>query len=165
MTRTMDIAAGASRASSATRVKPVAKGRTCITWAALAMMITGSTADLSSAPPMAVFGLACVFLYLVPGIMFLVPTSLVSAELASGWKGGVYRWVSEGISPPMGLLAIWCQFAMTIFYYPALLAYVASTIAYIVNPDLANSGVFTAAIIVVLYWGSVLVSSRGVGLI
>ena len=65
----------------------------------------------------------------------------------------------------MGLLAIWCQFAMTIFYYPALLAYVASTIAYIVNPDLANSGVFTAAIIVVLYWGSVLVSSRGVGLI
>ena len=52
---------------------------------------------------------------------------------------------------------------MTIFYYPALLAYVASTIAYIIDPNLANSGIYTAAIIVVLYWASVLVSSRGSG--
>ena len=129
------------------------------------MMTTGSVASLRSAPTMAVFGLASVFLYVIPAIVFFVPTSLVSAELASGWKGGVYNWVTEGISAPMGLLAIWCQFAMTIFYYPALLAYVASTIAYIIDPNLANSGVYTAAIIVVLYWGSVLVSSRGVGLI
>ncbi len=143
-----------------------AKGtRKYVTWTALALMTTGSVASLRSAPTMAVFGLASVFLYVVPAIVFFVPTSLVPAELASGWKGGVYNWVSEGISAPMGLLAIWCQFAMTIFYYPALLAYVASTIAYIINPDLANSGVYTAAIIVVLYWGSVLVSSHGVKLI
>ena len=73
---------------------------------------------------MAVFGLASVFLYVLPAIVFLVPVSLVAAELASGWQGGVYNWVREGISAPMGLLAVWCQFAQTIFYYPALLAYV-----------------------------------------
>ena len=161
---TIDISTPRARPAATTRVK--AKGaRKYVTWTALALMTTGSVASLRSAPTMAVFGLASVFLYVIPAIVFFVPTSLVSAELASGWKGGVYNWVTEGISAPMGLLAIWCQFAMTIFYYPALLAYVASTIAYIVNPDLANSGVFTAAIIVVLYWGSVLVSSRGVGLI
>ena len=55
-------------------------------------------------------------------------TSLGSAELASGWNGGVYKWVSEGISKPMGFLAVWCQFAMTIFYYPTLLGFVASTL-------------------------------------
>jgi amino acid transporter len=139
--------------------------RSYITWTALAMMITGSVASLRSAPTMAVFGLASVFLYVVPAIVFLVPTSLVSAELASGWKGGVYNWVSQGLSAPMGLLAIWCQFAMTIFYYPALLAYVGSTLAYIIDPNLANSGVYTAAVIIVLFWASVLVSSRGIGLI
>ena len=48
----------------------------------------------------AVYGLAAVFLYVVPAIVFLVPTSLVSAELASGWDGGVYNWVSRGISGP-----------------------------------------------------------------
>jgi hypothetical protein len=34
-------------------------------------------------------------------------------------------------------LAVWCQFAMTIFYYPSLLAFVASTLAYVINPALA----------------------------
>ena len=42
---------------------------------------------------MALYGLAAVFLYLVPAIVFLLPTSLVSAELASGYDG-VYSWVS-----------------------------------------------------------------------
>jgi amino acid transporter len=110
---------------------------------------------------MAVYGLACVFLYLVPALVFLLPTSLVSAELASGWDGGVYNWVSQGISRPMGFLAVWCQFAMTIFYYPSLLGYVASTLAYVFNPDLASSGVWTACVIVVAYWSGVWVSSRG----
>ncbi|MDN3243151.1 hypothetical protein QWI33_25740 [Glycomyces tritici] len=44
---------------------------------------------------MAVYGLAAVFLY-------QLPTSLVSVELDSGWNGGVYKWVSEGISAPIG---------------------------------------------------------------
>ncbi|NUR07822.1 MAG: amino acid permease [Nocardioidaceae bacterium] len=132
-----------------------------ISWVALAMMTTSSVASLRPAPTMAVYGLACVFLYVVPAIVFLLPTSLVSAELASGWDGGVYNWVSLGISKPMGFLAVWCQFAMTIFYYPSLLGFVASTLAYVINPDLASSGVWTASVIVVVYWSGVWVSSRG----
>ena len=86
------------------------------------MMTVGSVGYLGSAPATSVLGLASVFLYVLPAFVFLVPVSLVAAELASGWQGGVYSWVSEGISPPMGLLAVWCQFSQTIFYYPALLA-------------------------------------------
>lgn len=134
---------------------------TWISWIALAMMTTSSVASLRAAPTMAVYGLACVFLYLVPAIVFLLPTSLVSAELASGWKGGVYNWVAQGISKPMGFLAVWCQFAMTIFYYPSLLGFVASTLAYVINPELASSGVWTACVIIVVYWSGVWVSSRG----
>ena len=132
-----------------------------ISWVALAMMTTSSVASLRAAPTMAVYGLACVFLYIVPAIVFLLPTSLVSAELASGYDGGVYNWVSLGISKPMGFLAVWCQFAMTIFYYPSLLGFVASTLAYVINPELATSGVWTACVIVVVYWTGVWVSSRG----
>jgi amino acid transporter len=132
-----------------------------ITWPALAMMTVGSVGYLGSAPAMSVFGLASVFLYVLPAFVFLVPVSLVAAELASGWPGGVYNWVQEGISAPMGLLAVWCEFAQTIFYYPALLAYVAATFAYVIDPSLAGNGVYTAAIIIVLFWGGVFVSSRG----
>ncbi|MFJ6937929.1 APC family permease [Streptomyces sp. NPDC101132] len=132
-----------------------------LTWVTLALMTTASVASLRAAPTMAVYGLACVFLYLLPAVVFLLPTALVSAELASGWSGGVYRWVAEGLSKPLGFLAVWCQFAMTIFYYPSLLAFVASTIAYVIDPSLASNGVYTAIVIMVLYWTGVWVSSRG----
>ena len=143
------------------RTHPAPATTQWISWVALAMMTTSSVASLRAAPTMAVYGLACVFLYLLPAVVFLLPTSLVSAELASGWEGGVYNWVSEGISKPMGFLAVWCQFAMTIFYYPSLLGFVASTLAYVFNPALASSGVWTAAVIIVVYWSGVWVSSRG----
>ncbi|MEV0581200.1 MULTISPECIES: APC family permease [unclassified Streptomyces] len=144
--------------------RPVARARPAaprLSWLTLALMTTASVASLRAAPTMAVYGLACVFLYLIPAIVFLLPTALVSAELASGWPGGVYRWVSEGLSKPLGFLAVWCQFAMTIFYYPSLLAFVASTIAYVIDPALASNGLYTAIVIMVLYWTGVWISSRG----
>jgi glutamate:GABA antiporter len=136
--------------------------RGLITWMALALITVGSVGNLGSDPPLAVLGLASVFLYVLPALVFFLPITLVAAELASGWPGGVYNWVDKGISPPMGLLAIWCEFAQTIFFYPALLAYVADTLAYAIDPRLAGNGIYTAAIIIVLFWGGVLVASRGV---
>ncbi len=129
------------------------------------MMTVGSVGYLGSAPASAVYGLASVFLYVLPALVFLLPVSLVAAELASGWEGGVYNWVREGVSAPMGLLAVWCEFAQTIFYYPALLAFVASTLAYVIDPGLAGNGVYNAVIIIVLFWLSVLVTSRGMTLV
>jgi glutamate:GABA antiporter len=139
--------------------------KSTLTWLALAFLTLGSVGDLGTAPAMAVFGLASVVLYVLPAIVFLVPASLVSAELASGWQGGVYNWVSQGLSPGMGFAAVWCQFAQTTFYYPAVLAYVASTLAYGVSPALAHSGVYTATVIVVVFWASVLVSAGGVAVV
>ena len=95
--------------------RPKAPPAVVISWVALALMTTSSVASLRPAPTMAVYGLAAVFLYLLPAVVFLLPTSLVAAELASGWEGGIYKWVAAGISKPMGFLAVWCQFAMTIF--------------------------------------------------
>ena len=143
----------------------VVRSRRFISWTSLALMTVGSVGYLGSAPAMSVFGLASVFLYVLPAFVFLLPVSLVAAELASGWPGGVYNWVREGISAPMGLLAVWCEFAQTIFYYPALLGYVASTLAYVVNPGLAGNGVYNAVVIIVLFWGGVLLTSRGAALV
>src|SRR3954467_124585 len=152
----------ADRPAAVATPAPVAAVKpTYITWVTLAFMTTASVASLRSAPTMAVYGLTCVFLYVVPAIVFLLPQALVAAELASGWTGGVFRWVSEGLSPRWGLLAVWCQFAMTIFYYPTLLGFVASTLAYIFNPDLADNGVYTGIVIVTVFWLGVFMSARG----
>jgi glutamate:GABA antiporter len=155
----MDVPADGLTAAQA--VRKAATQPVFISWLALAFMTTASVASLRSSPTMAVYGLACVFLYIVPAIIFLLPQALVAAELASGWDGGVFRWVSEGLSGPWGMLAVWCQFAMTIFYYPTLLGFVASTLAYVFNPDLATNGVYTGIVIVVVFWLGVWMSSRG----
>jgi glutamate:GABA antiporter len=139
--------------------------RTLIRWPQLAVLTVASIGSLGSAPALAVFGLASVFLYVLPALVFLLPVSLVAAELSSGWPGGVYNWVREGISAPMGLLAVWCEFAQTIFFYPALLAQVAGTLAYVFDPRLAANGVYNAVIIIALFWGGVLLSSRGMALV
>src|SRR5215813_1027873 len=110
----MDVPADKPASRAAATPAAVAKPN-AITWIALAMMTTSSVASLRAAPTMAVYGLACVFLYVVPAIVFLLPTSLVSAELASGWSGGIYRGVTEALGPKAGMFAIWNQFAMTIF--------------------------------------------------
>src|SRR5208283_2089216 len=125
----------------ASRPAAVPTARKYIRWTALAMMTVGSVGYLGSTPATSVFGLASVFLYVLPAFVFLVPVSLVAAELASGWSGGVYNWVRAGVSAPMGLLAVWCQFSQTIFYYPALLGFVGSTLAYVIDQRLASNGV------------------------
>lgn len=135
--------------------------RQFISWLTLAFMTTASVASLRPSPSMAIYGLAAIFLYLLPALVFLLPTALVGAELASGWNGGIYRWVSEALGKPLGFLAVWCQFAMTIAYYPSLLAYVASTFAYVIDPSLAENGVYVAIVIVVVYWSGVWISARG----
>src|SRR5689334_16415563 len=157
----MGVPADRPTAARIAKARPLVVQPKAITWVTLAFMTTASVASLRSAPTMAVYGLACVFLYVVPAIVFLLPQALVAAELASGWTGGVFRWVSEGISPRWGMLAVWCQFAMTIFYYPTLLAFVASTLAYVFNPSLADNGVYTGVVIVTVFWLGVFVSARG----
>ena len=126
------------------RARSPAGSKATLTWLAMAMLTLGSVGDLGATPATAVLGLASVVIYVLPAIVFLLPASLVSAELASGWQGGVHNWVSEGISPRMGFVAIWCQFAQTTFYYLAVFAYVASTLAYVFPPGLAHSGLYTS---------------------
>jgi glutamate:GABA antiporter len=152
-------APGAARPAGRPAARPPAPKP--ISWTALALLTVASVGNLGSASALAVVGLASVFLYVLPALVFLVPVSLVAAELASGWPGGVYNWVSQGISAPMGLLAVWCEFAQTIFFYPALLAYVADTLAYPFDPGLASNGVYTAVVIIALFWGGVLLCSLG----
>ena len=62
---------------------------------ALVMITTGIITSIHGAPSMAEYGFSLVFIYLFVAIVFLMPSALISAELATGWPedGGVYVWV------------------------------------------------------------------------
>ena len=77
------------------------------------------------------YGLASILLYLIPAVVFLVPTALVAAELATGWKGGVYVWVREAFGNRIGFLAIWLQWIQNVVWYPIQIAFIAVSLSYV----------------------------------
>lgn len=128
----------------------------------LAMLTVVAVASLRSLPAMADYGLASILLYLIPAVVFLVPTALVAAELATGWKGGVYVWVREAFGNRIGFLAIWLQWIQNVVWYPIQIAFIAVSLSYVFGMGgLGNNGVYVAAVIIVLYWASTMVTLRG----
>ena len=76
----------------------------------LAIMNITAVVSLRGLPSEAIYGLSSAFYYLFAAIVFLIPTSMVAAELAamfSDKQGGVFRWVGEAFGPRTGFLAIW----------------------------------------------------------
>lgn len=128
----------------------------------LAILTVVAVASLRSLPAMADYGLASVLLYLIPAVFFLVPTALVSAELATGWKGGVYVWVREAFGNRAGFVAIWLQWIQNVVWYPIQISFIAVSLSYVFGSgSLGNNGVYVAVVIIVLYWISTLVALRG----
>ena len=69
----------------------------------MTIMTTITVASLRGLPAMAIEGKASIIMYLVPAILFLVPTALVGAELASTYQGGIYVWVKEAFGNKVGV--------------------------------------------------------------
>lgn len=128
----------------------------------LAILTVVAVASLRSLPAMAGFGLGAITLFIIPAIFFLVPTALVAAELATGWKGGVFTWVREAFGERWGFQAIWLQWVQNVVWYPTQIAFIAASLAFVfLDPNLANSGLYTAVIILVLYWFSTFITLKG----
>lgn len=129
----------------------------------LVMLIVASVDSLRGLPPMGELGLSCIFYFLFAAIVFLIPVALVSAELATGWpkEGGVYVWVSEALGERWGFLAIWMQWAQSVFYYSLILAFIAGAVAYMFDRSLATDKYFVIGTILVVFWTMTLVNFRG----
>lgn len=62
----------------------------------------------------------------------------------------------------MGVLAIWLQWIQNVVWYPIQLAFVAAALAFAIGrPDLSNSGLFTTAVIIIVYWLATFLSLQG----
>ncbi|WP_204519926.1 amino acid permease [Actinomyces procaprae] len=128
----------------------------------LAMLTVVAVASLRSLPAMAGYGLSSIVLYLIPAVLFMVPTALVAAELATGWKGGVFIWVREAFGERWGFVAIWLQWVQNVVWYPTQIAFIAVSLSYVVGGgSLASNGVYVAGVIIVLYWVSTLITLAG----
>lgn len=88
---------------------------------------------------------------------------MVSAELATGWpeQGGVFVWVKEAFGHRTGFLAIWLLWAENLVYYPALISFIAGTIAYLFCPSLVQNTWYMLSFVLLLFWTTTLLNLRG----
>jgi len=95
-------------------------------------------------------GLAIPFFYLIATLVFLLPSVLVTAELATHRPktGGAYVWVREAFGPQWGFVTIWLQWIYNVFWYPTILSFIGANIAYLFNPSLVSDKFFMLPLII-----------------
>lgn len=132
---------------------------------ALAMINVAAMVSPRNLPMMAEYGWSLIFFVLLAVVLFLVPVSLAIAELATAWprRGGVYPWVREAFRGRAGFLAVWCDWAENLAWFPTVLAFTATSFAYAFDPDLANNKAFLVTVMLAVFWGSTLAAFGGVG--
>jgi glutamate:GABA antiporter len=130
---------------------------------ALAMINVAAVLSLRNYPSMSVYGWSSIGWYLIGTITFLLPLTMAAAELATGWPkgGGVYAWVQEAFGDMSGFIAIFCDWSNNLVWFPTVLAFIASTLAFAFNPTLANNGLYMFVVMMVVFWGTTLIALLG----
>ena len=129
----------------------------------LAMINVAAVSSVRNWSVIAEYGLASVFFFALSALIFFIPVSMVSAELATGWpeEGGIFVWVKKAFGHRSGFLAVWLLWVENVIYYPALLSFIAGTVAYIIHPELINNTVFSLLVIVGVFWITTLLNLLG----
>jgi glutamate:GABA antiporter len=129
----------------------------------LAMINVAAIGSVKNWPVTAEYGFASIFYFILAAIVFFLPISLVTAELATGWpkSGGVFAWVKEAFGHRTGFLAIWLLWIENAFWYPTILSFIAATIAYIFDPSLSNNMMYTVSIILISFWAATIANFYG----
>jgi amino acid transporter len=131
---------------------------------ALAMINVAAVLSIRNYPSMAEFGWACIGWYIIGTVLFLIPLSLAGAELAtmlSEKGGGVYAWCKEAFGDKGGFIAIFCEWSNNLVWFPTVLAFVASTLAFALSPSLGSNSVYLFSVMMIAFWGTTAVAYFG----
>ena len=131
---------------------------------ALILLITGAIDNIRNLPTTALFGSQLIFFFIFSAVVFLIPVALISAELASSYpeeEGGVYSWVERAFGKSTAFFTIWLQWVNTIIWYPSILLFISSTLAYLINPELSNNKLYAVSVVLVTFWGLTLLGLSG----
>ncbi|WP_297069517.1 putative glutamine/gamma-aminobutyrate antiporter GadC [uncultured Duncaniella sp.] len=139
-----------------------------ISTGAMTVMIITTVVSLRGLPSQAEFGIQSIFYYLFAAIVFLIPFSLVCAELASTYthSGGLYRWVAEAFGPKWGWSAMYLEWQTLVIWFPAVLMFAAVSLAYIFWPEsfdakLSANKIYTLIVVLGVYWITNFIAFRG----
>ena len=150
-------------------VRPSAakKGGVIGMWTFAIMNVT-TIVSLRGMPSQAEYGLTSIFYYVFAAIVFLIPMSLVAAELASTYpnQGGIFRWVAEAFGPKWGFAASYYEWQTIVIWFPTVLVFASAALAYIWWPQsfdqsLADNKLYSIVTLLVIFWFVTIFTFRG----
>ncbi|WP_310618585.1 APC family permease [Flexibacterium corallicola] len=128
----------------------------------LVLMTTALFMTLRNLPMMAETGMQMLILNTITVFAYLIPTALISAELATGWpQNGVFHWVEAAFGTPVGFIAVFLQWVQSIFGVTSIVAFAAASFGQMISPELATNPYFLFFTILSLYWGATLANFKG----
>lgn len=136
-----------------------------ISMIALVLLITGAIDSIRNLPGTALFGSSLIFFFIFSALVFLIPVALIAAELASTWseeEGGIYTWVKNAFGENFAFFTTWLQWINTMVWYPTILSFIAGTLAYLIDPTLAQNKFYLIAVILIVFWSLTLLGLSGV---
>jgi glutamate:GABA antiporter len=130
----------------------------------LAMLNVSVMASLRNLPMVAEYGFSSIMYFILVAFCFLIPCALISAELSTGWPktGGIYVWVKEALGERLAFFAIWIQWAHNLSWYPVILTFVATMLAYLIDPSLSNNKYFILSVILCSFWSMTFLNYLGI---
>ncbi len=130
----------------------------------LVLLIVAAIDSIRNLPATAIFGSSLIFFFLFSALVFLIPISLIAAELSSRYpeQGGVFHWVRHAFGEKTALVAIWLQWINTMVWYPTILSFIAGTAAYLFDPALAQNKHFLVSVILIIFWSLTFLNLRGI---
>lgn len=137
----------------------------------LIIMNIVAVVSLRGLPAEAEYGVSSAFYYILAALVFLIPVSLVAAELAAMFpyqQGGMFRWIGEAFGSKAGFLGIWLQWVESTIWFPTVLTFGAVSLAFIgldhvADSHLAANRYYTLAVVLAIYWIATLISMKGLG--
>lgn len=131
---------------------------------ALVFLISGAVDSIRNLPTTALFGSTLIFFIIFSAIVFLIPVSMISAELSATYpeRSGVYHWVSHAFGERLGFLTVWLQWINTLVWFPTILSFIVGTAAYLINPALIENKIYLVTAILIIFWTMTLLNLKGV---
>ncbi len=150
-------------AALAQDVKP--GGGKLISFWQLIFLTTAFFASIRRIPNIAYAGWQSLFFMLFAVVLFVLPVSFVSAELATAMPkdGGLCVWISKAVSPRWGFVAaflVWIQMCFGMVTVGAAFADMLATIFH--KKHLLTNNIFIGVVVIALFWLITLLIIKGV---
>ena len=133
----------------------------------LTMLTLSAVVSLKSLPLFAEIGLSLISFLTIAMLCFFIPISMSIAELSSTWpsEGGCYFWIKKAYGESFAFIIMWAYWMESIIWFPTMLAFIISMLAYTVSPFIPNleSNIYFFIIgIITIFWLLTYMNFKGV---